>query len=197
MPPEQDASPEGSLVIGAGAAGGLPPSGPPAAGAMNFGAGAPLGGAPPVPDAPERRSDRRDLVLTAVLLLAAIVAGATSLMPWRDYGRRFGAAASETGWLRPDGSMGRGWLFVLLGVALAIAGVLIAAGRRRPGRILASATGALMVLAAVLEWGLGDGGSRSGPGTGLWIELVVGVVVIVAVGVLEPKDRDEATAAPP
>ena len=98
--------------------------------------------------------------------------------------------------MRPDGSMGRGWLFVLLGVALAVAGVLIAAGRRRPGRILASATGALMVLAAVVEWGLGDGGSRSGPGTGLWIELIVGVVVIVAVGVLEPKDRDAALAAP-
>ena len=164
---------------------------------MNYDAGAPLGGTPPVPEQRPQRSDRRDLVLTAVLLVAAVVAGATSLMPWRDYGRRFGATVSETGWLRPDGSMGRGWWFVLLGVALAVAGVLIAGGRRRPGRILASATGAVMAMSAILEWGLGDGGARSGPGPGLWVELVVGVLVVVAVGVLEPRAPADRAAASP
>lgn len=146
-----------------------------------------------MPDAPVERADRRELVLTAVLLVAAIVTGASSLLPWRDFGRRFGASATETGWVRLDGSMGRGWVFVLLAVALAVAGVLIAGGRTRPGRILASATGCLLVLAAVAEWGLGADASRTGPGIGLWVELVVGVLVVVAVGVLGPKDHAEAS----
>lgn len=168
---------------------GLPPAGPPAAGAMNFAAGAPLGGVVPTEAPAPQRSDRRELVLTSVLLVAAIVAGATSLMPWRDLGRRFGASVTETGWVRPDGSMGRGWLFVLLAVLLALAGVLIAADRQRAGRVLASLTGSLMVLAAVAEWGLGSGGARTGPGIGLWVELVIGVLVVIAVGVLGPKDE--------
>lgn len=177
----------------AAAAHGLPPAGPPAAGAMNYAPGAPLGGTVPSEAEPTPRSDRRELVLTAFLLVAAVVAGATSLMPWRDFGRRFGASASETGWERLDGSMGRGWLFVLLAVLLAVAGVLIAAGRARPGRLLAATTGSLMVLAAIAEWGLGADAARTGPGLGLWVELVLGVAVVVAVGALGPKDADAAS----
>jgi hypothetical protein len=171
---------------------GLPAAGPPAAGAMNFAAGVPLGGVAPTTEVAPVRTDRRELWLTSVLLLAAIVAGASSLMSWRDFGRRFGATATETGWVRLDGSMGRGWLFVGLAVLLAVAGVLIASGRARPGRILASATGAAMVLAAIAEWGLGSDAARTGPGLGLWVELTVGVLVVVAVGVLGPKDPAEA-----
>jgi hypothetical protein len=155
---------------------------------MNFSAGAPLGGVAPTGTVETPRSDRRELALTAVLLVIAVAAGATSLMPWRDYGRRFGAAATETGWVRVDGSMGRGWLFVALAVSLAVAGVLIAGGRARAGRILASLTGSAMVIAAILEWGIGDEAARSGPGAGLWVELVLGVVTVIAVGVLGPKD---------
>lgn len=155
---------------------------------MNFSAGAPLGGVVPSSTTEAPTSDRRELALTAVLLVIAVLAGATSLMPWRDYGRRFGASATETGWVRLDGSMGRGWLFVALAVLLAVAGVLIAGGRARAGRILASFTGSAMVLAAILEWGIGDSATRSGPGAGLWVELVLGVVTVIAVGVLGPKD---------
>jgi len=171
---------------------GLPPAGPPAAGAMNFAAGVPLGGTVPVAvDAP-KRSDRRELALTSVLLVAAIAAGATSLMPWRDVGARFGASAVETGWMRPDGSMGRGWVFVALAVLLAISGVLIAGQRAAAGRVLASLTGSLMVLAAIAEWGLGAGAARTGPGLGLWVELTIGVLVVIAVGVLGPKNDAES-----
>ena len=195
-PPDTTAPPVPGAVASHGAPAargqGLPPAGPPAAGAMNFASGVPLGGTAPSPVVVQHRSDRRELALTTVLLIAAIIAGATSLMPWRDFGRRFGASASETGWVRLDGSMGRGWLFVALAVLLAVAGVLIAGGRARAGRILASLTGSLMVVAAIAEWGLGPDAARTGPGIGLWIELTVGVLVVIAVGVLGPKDVAEA-----
>jgi hypothetical protein len=155
---------------------------------MNYAPGAPLGGVAPRHTPAPERSDRRELVLTAVLLVAAVVAGATSLMPWRDLGRRFGASVTETGWVRPDGSMGRGWLFVALAVLLALAGVFIAGGRQRAGRVLASLTGSLMVVAAIAEWGLGSEAARTGPGIGLWVELTIGVLVVIAVGVLGPTD---------
>lgn len=155
---------------------------------MNYAAGAPLGGVVPTATPEAQRSDRRDLVLAAILLVAAVVAGAASLMSWRDFGRRFGASATETGWERLDGSLGRGWVAVGLAVLLAVAGVLIAGGRVRVGRILASLTGSLLVLAAIAEWGLGADAARTGPGTGLWVELVLGVLVVIAVGVLGPAD---------
>jgi hypothetical protein len=169
---------------------GLPPAGPPAAGALNFAAGAPLGGTAPSAAQEVPRSDRRELVLTAFLLVAAVVTGAASMMPWRDFGRRFGASATETGWERLDGSLGRGWLFVALGVLLATSGVLIASGRVRGGRVLASATGVALVVASIVEWGLGSDAARTGPGLGLWVELTVGVMVVIAVGVLGPKEPD-------
>jgi hypothetical protein len=193
-PPPPSAPPPGASAAprsdAPGLGTGLPPAGPPAAGALNFAAGAPLGGTAPTVTPEVPRSDRRELVLTAFLLVAAIVAGAASMMSWRDFGRRFGASATETGWERLDGSLGRGWLFVALGVLLATSGVLIASGRARVGRVLASSTGVLLVVAAIAEWGLGSDAARTGPGLGLWVELTVGVLVVIAVGVLGPKDPD-------
>jgi len=162
---------------------GPPPDHPPP---VAFTDGAPLGGHRPDTTAPAAPSDRRDVVLTALLLVAAVAAGAASLMPWRDFGRRFGASAVETGWVRVDGSLGRGWVVVLLGVLLAASGVLIAAGRGVAGRRLAVFAGAGLGLAAVAEWGLGAVGSRTGPGLGLWLLLGLGVAVIIAVGNLAP-----------
>ncbi len=152
--------------------------------------GAPLGGRHPSSEELTRSSDRREVVLTAVLLVAAVLAGAASLMPWRDFGRRFGASAIETGWVRVDGGLGRGWVVVLLGVALAASGVLIASGRGLAGRRLAVAAGVGLSAAAVAEWGLGTAGLRAGPGLGLWLLLALGVGVIVAVGNLAPVPRD-------
>jgi hypothetical protein len=129
------------------------------------------------------------MVLAGVLFLAALVAGAVTLMPWRDFGRRFGGTVSATGWVSADGSTARGWVVVLLAVLLAVAGILIASGRVGRGRVLASATGAGLVLAAVVEWGLGVGSVRSGPGLGLWVVFATGLLVIVAVGVLDSRPR--------
>ena len=124
------------------------------------------------------------MLLTAILLLAALAAGACTLMSWRDTGGRI--PYTETGWERVDGSMGRGWVAVVLGVLLAVAGVLVAAEKERAGRLLAAPTGASLMLFTVLEWGLGMKGIRSGPGPGLWVLFLVGLIVVVAVGVLAP-----------
>lgn len=153
---------------------------------VQFVQNAPLGGVTPAQPATEPTSDRRELVLAAALLLFSVIAGASSLLPWRDFGRRFGQAVTETGWTRPDGSLGRGWIAVALGVLLATAGVLIAAEHGRIGRTLAVVTGVGLMALAVGEWAFGSGALRAGPGTGIWVELVVGVVVIVTVGGLSP-----------
>ena len=153
---------------------------------MQFVPNAPLGGIAPQAAAPTVRSDRRDLVLTAALLVLSIVAGATSLMPWRDFGRRLGAPVVETGWEAADGSMGRGWIAVSLAVLVAAAGVLIAADRARLGRALAVLSGTGLAVLAVAEWGLGERGTRTGPGIGLWVAFAVGVLVVIAVGALTP-----------
>ncbi len=144
-----------------------------------------------MPVAAPERSSRRELTLVAVLLVVAVVAGAASLLAWRDFGRQFGATAVETGWERLDGTMGRGWVAVALATLLAVAGVLIASGRGRPGRMLATWTGVAMSIAAVAEWGLGAGATRTGPGIGLWLQLVLGVFVVLAVGILGAEDVAE------
>jgi hypothetical protein len=164
--------------------GGAPPLPP------RFVGSAPLGGTAPVRTDTEEPSDRRELLLTAALLVLSIVAGAASLLPWRDFGRQFGAATVETGWARPDGSLGRGWVAVVLAVLVAAAGVLIAAERRRSGRVLAVLAGMALIGLAVGEWGFGAGTMRTGPGAGLWVELLVGVLVVLAVGTLSAADDE-------
>lgn len=163
---------------------------PPSHGAV-WQSGAPLGGVRPAALTPADESPRRDLVLTAILLLAAIATGAASLLSWRDVGPI--ATATETGWRNFDGSLGRGWVAVLAGVLLAVAGVLIAAEKRRAGRIVATATGVALMVFSVLEWGLGTPHLRTGPGPGLWLLFVVGLLVLVAVGALaaDPDPADE------
>ena len=174
---------------------GAPAPVPPApSGPATYVQSTPLGGAAPVPEAPVARSDRRELVLTGLLFVSALVAGAASLMPWRDYAYRYGTRAEETGWVGADGTLGRGWLTVLCAVLIAVAGVLIAAEKVRAGRTLATLSGVGLVLAAIAEWGLGAGDARTGPGTGIWVELLVGVFVVLAVGALGA--RGPADAAP-
>jgi hypothetical protein len=165
---------------------------------VSFTDGAPLGGRRPDAAKSAAPSDRREVLLTALLLVAAVITGAASLMPWRDFGRRFGASAVETGWVRVDGALGRGWVVVLIGVLLAVSGVLIAAGRHVAGRRLAVWSGVALCVVAVAEWGLGTGGVRAGPGLGLWLLLGLGVAVVVTVGNLSPartgSDRPGAAA---
>jgi hypothetical protein len=129
--------------------------------------------------------------MVAGLLVLSVLAGAASLLPWRDFGRRLGAPVTETGWAGPGGSLGRGWLAVLLAIVVATAGVLIAADRGRLGRTLAVLAGSGLIVLSVGEWGLGAGSVRTGPGSGVWLLLVVGVMVVVVVGALSaaPSDR--------
>jgi hypothetical protein len=180
-----------------------PPAGPPlvaeppAVGgqpaASGYQVGTPLGGVQPVAVEHREPSQRRELALTAILLMAAILSGLASLMSWRDYGLLVGPVTDESGWVLPDGTMGRGWIAVVLGVVLAVAGVLVASDRLRSGRVFALIGGIGLILLPILEWGLGAGRARTGPGSGLWVLLFVGVVVVVAVGVLgspvPPSDR--------
>ncbi len=154
---------------------------------ISYGNGAPLGGALPVPGIDKLPADRRDLILTTILLASAIVAGASSLMPWRDYAWQFSERVEETGWVRSDGSLGRGWITVAIAVLVAVGGVLIAAERTRSGRFIALFSGIALMAASIIEWGVGDGGSRNGPGLGLWVELAVGAIVVLAIGMLEPS----------
>ena len=161
----------------------------------------PLGGVAPAPEEQPARTSRRDLVVAAVLLVTAVLAGAASLLPWRDYGRVVGPAVAETGWSRPDGSMGRGWLAVLVGMLLASAGVAIAAEHERAGRVMAAVVGTATMVFAVAEWGLGAGQVRSGPGAGLWLLFMVGLASVVVVGTVGPArptvGRDPGTARLP
>jgi hypothetical protein len=171
-----------SQAVGApaGAHGGAPAGGPVGA----WQAGVPLGGVQPQPVAEAAPSQRKDLLLTAVLLVAALAAGATSLLSWRDVGGLAGGV--ETGWREFDGGLGRGWVAVLGGVLLAVAGVLVAAEKGRLGRVLAVLTGVGLMVFSVLEWGLGLRNVRTGPGPGLWMLFVVGMLVVIAVGALAP-----------
>lgn len=161
----------------------VPPS--PATPSSGWEAGAPLGGVAPAPAAPAPPASRRDLLLTSILLVAALATGAASLLAWRDVGGFSGG--SETGWTEFDGGLGRGWIAVLAGVLLALAGVLVAAEKGRAGRTLGTLTGVGLVVFSVLEWGLGLRGVRSGPGPGLWLLFVVGLIVVAAIGILAPE----------
>jgi len=154
----------------------------------SFVATVPLGGATPVVVDEEPRTDLRDLVLATVLFAGALAAGGASLASWRDYGVRLDPSVPESGWIQADGSIGRGWAAVVLAVLLAVAGILVAVHRGRQGRRLAVGAGSGLVVLSVLEFGLGAGRLRTGPGIGLWVELVVGLVVVAAVGMLARPD---------
>lgn len=132
-----------------------------------------------------------------MILVAAVAAALASLLSWRDYGQVVIANAAETGWVLPDGSMGRGWVAVALGVVLASAGVCAASERTVAARWLAVVGGAGLVTLAVAEWGLGAGELRTGPGIGIWLLFTTGVLVLVAVGTLGPGDEERTAAGSP
>lgn len=149
----------------------------------------PLGGrASPEPE-PARSSQARDLVVAAALLVAAVLTALGSLMSWRDYGR--GLDPDENGWQLADGSLGRGWVAVLVAVALAVGGVLLVTGRRRAGRVWARVGSGALIVLPVLEWAFGEGDRRTGPGNGLWVFLVTGMVLMVLLGSVLPSEDDE------
>jgi hypothetical protein len=52
------------------------------------------------------------------------------------------------------------------------------------------------VVLAIAEWGLGAGDALSGPGLGIWVELVVGAVVVIAVGALGTRGETSPDPVP-
>lgn len=150
----------------------------------------PLGGVPSVrPEAPRRRSSWREIVVVAALLAASVLTAIASLMSWRDYGPALNP--DENGWQLADGGFGRGWVAVLVGVVLAVGGVLIASGRLRQGRIWARVGSSALIVGPMLEWAFGDGDSRTGPGLGLWVLLVAGMVLMVLLGTVLPVASED------
>jgi hypothetical protein len=145
---------------------------------------APLGGTAPLPRAPEVESHRRPLIVAAVLLVTSVLCALSSLMSWHDYGR--GLDPAESGWDMADGSTGRGWVAVLIAILLAGSGVLLVSGRIRAGRNWARVGAAALIALPALEWAFGARASRTGPGLGLWVMLVAGVLLLVLLGALLP-----------
>ena len=45
-----------------------------------------------------------------------------------------------------------------------------------------------MIVLPVIEWAFGDSGSRTGPGLGLWVQMVAGLILMVLIGSLLPTD---------
>jgi len=160
---------------------------------LQFVPGSPLGGAEPLPTFEPPKDQRRELTMAGLLLVYAIVAGAASLMPWRDYGLRIGATVDENGWRLPGGGFGRGWIAVLLALFIAAAGLLIVVGQVRIGRVIAVLSGVGLMILAIAGWGIGAGRLASGPGIGLWIEFIVGALVVGTVGILgsPPPEPDD------
>ncbi len=158
-------------------------------GVQGFESVVPLGGAAPAPVEHVSPSHRGAIALTAVLLGAAVLSGVSSLLVWRDYGRVV-VGRAQTGWTLPTGGMGRGWVVIVIGIAFAVAGVLVAADRDRAGRIVASVAGVSAMVFSIVEWGFGAGQSRTGPGPGMWLLFLVGLVVVAAVGMISPPADD-------
>lgn len=148
----------------------------------------PLGGIEPGGEVVEPGGPVRHLVLALILLVAAIIAAWSSTMPWRDQAWHRPDTDLMTGWSRVDGVLGRGWLTMALAVLVAISGLLIAISKQRPGRILAVASGLGLVVLPTVEWGIAGSAGLDGPGKGLWFQLIIGVFVVLAVGVVTPLE---------
>ena len=158
-------------------------------GSQRFVASTPLGGSPVAePEASPRRSSWRDLLVVAALLAVSVLTAVASLMSWRDYGPALNP--DENGWHLADGAFGRGWVAVAVAVTLAVGGVLIASGRRTAGRVWARIGSTALIIGPMLEWAFGDRGVRSGPGIGLWVMLVSGMVLMVLLGSVLPVGSD-------
>lgn len=153
-----------------------------------FEAGVPLGGLVPAEAPPPRRSMWRDLLVAFFLLAASVLTAVASLLSWRDYGPALNP--DENGWRLADDAVGRGWVAVLVAVALAVGGVLLLAGRRSAARVWARVGSTALIVLPVLEWAFGDGDSRTGPGIGLWLMLGAGMVLMVLIGSVLPTGSD-------
>jgi hypothetical protein len=120
------------------------------------------------------------MVVAGILLVVAIGTALSPLLSWRDFGSAL--KPDESGWRMVDGSLGRGWVVMILAVLIAVAGCLMITGRRHTGMRLARATSVAMVVFAGAEWAFGMSQVESGPGIGLWILLAIGSLLVLFLG---------------
>jgi hypothetical protein len=134
------------------------------------------------------------MVVAGILLVVAIGTALSPLLAWRDFGS--GLKPDESGWRMVDGSLGRGWVVLIMAVLVAVAGGLLVAGRKQAGMRLARVTSVAMVVFAGAEWAFGMNQVESGPGIGLWILLAIGSLLILFLGAVagESGEVDEAVA---
>lgn len=156
--------------------------------ATRFEASVPLGGYTRSPQPARRSTGWRDLLVASCLLTASVLTAVASLVSWRDYGRALNP--DENGWRLADGAFGRGWVAIVVAVILAVAGVLLVAHRRSAGRVWARVGSTALIILPVLEWAFGDGDSRTGPGLGLWLMLIAGMVSMVLIGSVLPAGAE-------
>lgn len=169
-----------------------PPRGP----MPTFDAVTPLGGVAPEPSGKEQPRPVRHLVLAVVLLVTAIVAAWSSTMPWRDQVWHRPNGPVPTGWTRDGEVLGRGWITMALAVLVASSGLLITISRERLGRIIAVTSGIALMALATIEWGVAGVSDLDGPGRGLWVQLLTGVVIVLAVGIVTPLDHGAGRSGP-
>lgn len=153
-----------------------------------FEAGVALGGHPQAPEPAPAPRAWRDLVVATWLLVASVLTAVASLLSWRDYGPALDP--DENGWQLADGAFGRGWVAVIVAVVLAVAGVLLVAHRRSAGRVWARVGSTALIVLPVVEWAFGDGDSRTGPGLGLWLMLIAGMVSMALIGSVLPTGAE-------
>lgn len=153
-----------------------------------LGSGVPLGGVEPGPPPADPPQPVRHLVLALILLIAAVVAAWSSTMPWSDPAWHRPNGVIPTGWTRYEGALGRGWVTMSVAVLIAGSGLLIATYSERLGRIVAVISGITLMALATIEWGIAGATDLDGPGMGLWVQLMTGVAVVLAVGIVTPLD---------
>ncbi len=119
-------------------------------------------------------------MVAGILLVVALGTALSPMLSWRDFGSAL--KPDESGWRMVDGSLGRGWVVLILAVLLATAGALLIFGHHNAGMRLARATSVAMVVFAGLEWAFGTNQMKSGPGIGLWILVGIGAMLILFLG---------------
>lgn len=150
-----------------------------------FSASVPLGGQVPVEYVEEPERDTLGFLMAALLMVSSVVLAIATTFEWRDYGNR-AVGVLETGWTQPNGSLGRGWVVVVVAILWAISGVCMVTTKKALGRRIAIWSAAAAALYAIAEWGFGVGELRTGPGTGLWFVLALSALIMMILGGFDP-----------
>lgn len=139
----------------------------------------------PVEYVEEPARDTLGFLMAALLMVSSVVLAIATTFEWRDYGNR-AVGVLETGWTQPNGSLGRGWIVVVVAILWAISGVCMVTTKKMLSRRIAIWSAAVAALYAIAEWGFGVGELRTGPGTGLWFVLALSALILMILGGYDP-----------